>query len=99
VRLALWPGSRTTGNLRRSGRALLVAVAPPATYQVRLECRSLGQIRAGERSLAAFAGDVVEVREDVVGYARVLAGIRFELTEQERTVAGWSQVLDALRKA
>lgn len=99
VRLALWPASRTTGNVQRSGRALLMAVVPPATYYVRLDCRPLGEIRAGERSLAAFACDVAEVEEDVVSYARVLEGIRFELAQQELTVAGWSQVIAALTEA
>ena len=99
VRLALWPGSHTSANVGRTGRALLMAVVPPATYYVRLHCRPLGEIRAGEQPLAAFLGEVAEIQQDVVAYARVLDGIRFELADPERTVSNWQSTLAALRDA
>jgi hypothetical protein len=96
-RLALWPGSHTTRNLTRRRRALLMAVVPPA-YYVRLECRSLGEVRP-QRPLAAFSGSVVDVQEDVVGYARVVDGIRFELEDRAATVELWRSAIEALARA
>jgi hypothetical protein len=97
VRLALWPGSGTTENLGRTGRALLMAVVPPATYYVRLACRRVDDVMAGARPLAGFVGEVAEVQEDVVAYARVLNGIGFELVDREQTVGSWESAIAALR--
>jgi hypothetical protein len=97
VRLALWPGSRTSENLGRSGRALLMAVVAPATYYVRVDCRSAGDVRAGSRPLAAFQCEVAEVQEDVVAYAQVLHGIGFELPDPGQTIASWEAAIAALR--
>lgn len=98
LRLALWPGSATTGNLARSGRGLLMALVPPVTYYVRLRCRPAGEVAAQGRKLAAFAADIDEVLEDVVSYAEVLSGIRFRLNDRERTLAGWTEAISALRE-
>lgn len=99
LRLGLWPGTRSTENLRRAGRGLLMAVLPPATYYVRLRVRPLGEATVEDRSLAAFEAAVTEVLEDVVGYARVTGAIRFELVDPARVVAHWEAAIAALRGA
>jgi hypothetical protein len=97
LRLGLWPESRSTGNLRRSGQAVLVAVRPPATYHVRLRAGDLGDVAIGDRSLAVFKAAIEDVLEDVVGYARVTEAIRFELDDPPRVLARWEAAIAALR--
>lgn len=99
LRLGLWPGTRSTENLRRAGRGLLMAVLPPATYYVRLRVTPLGEAMVEDRSLAAFEAAVAEVLEDVVGYARVTGAIRFELVDPPRVLAHWEAAIAALRGA
>jgi len=99
LRLGLWPDSATTANLTGSGRATLLAVVPPATYDLRLRAGRRPDITVGGRLLAHFEADVVEVIEDVVAYATVTAGITFDLADREATLASWSECLSAMRSA
>ena len=99
LRLGLWPGSATTANLTRSGRATLLAVVPPATYDLRLRAERGRDITVGGRPLAYFEADVVEAVEDVVAYATVMGGITFDLADREATLASWSECLSVMRSA
>ncbi len=99
LRLGLWPGTASTENLQQSGRGLLMAVRPPATYYVRLRVSALGEVPVDDRRLAVFGAAIEEVLEDVVGYARVTEGIRFELADPPRVVAHWEAAIAALRSA
>lgn len=99
LRLGLWPGTRSSENLARSGRAVLMAVRPPATYYLRLRGGALGEVPVEDRHLAVFAAEIEDVLEDVVDYARVTQGIRFELADAPRVVAHWAAAIAALRGA
>jgi len=99
LRLALWPGSATAANLTRSGRATLLAVVPPATYDLRLRAERRHDITVRGRPLAYFEADLVETVEDVVAYATVTAGITFDLADREATLASWSECVSAMRSA
>lgn len=98
LRLALWPGSETTANLKRDGRALLMAIVPPVTYHLRLSCRPAGEVRSLGRPLAAFVAEVNEALEDVVAYAQVETGIRFRLVDGEQTLAAWKEAVAGLER-
>jgi len=97
LRLGLWPGTRSAENLERAGLGLLMAVRPPATWYLRLRCRPLGQVPVEDRRIAAFEAAIEEVLEDVVGYARVTGGIRFELVDPPRVLGHWEAAIAALR--
>ena len=99
MRLALWPGSHTTANLAATGRALLWALVPPATYRVRLACAARPDLSVGGRPLAAFAATVEEVLDDEVAYARMTQAMSFELTDQHATLERWRATVEALRSA
>ena len=99
LRLGLWPQSRSTENLVRTGRGLLMAVRPPATYYVRVRVRSLGEAPVEDRRLAVFGATVEDVLEDVVDYARVTQGIRFDLADPPRVLAHWAAAIAAMRSA
>jgi hypothetical protein len=97
LRLGLWPGTRSTGNLSRSGLGVLMAVRPPATYYVRLRVAALGEVPVEDRRLAVFGAAVEDVLEDVVDYARVTRGIRFDLADPPRVLAHWTAAIEAMR--
>jgi hypothetical protein len=94
-RIALWPDSRTTANLTRSGQATLAFVVANAAYSVRLSaCR--GEDLAEPAGLAVFDGRVVEVRCDVAPYAVLESGIRFRLVDENAVVDRWRTTTAAL---
>ena len=99
LRLALWPGSRTTANLERTGFGLLMAVVGSTTYHVRLQSRRGADLSVRRRPRAYFAASVVEVLEDVVGYATVTNGIGFRLNQPEEVLADWEAAVAGLRRA
>jgi hypothetical protein len=96
VRLALWPDSRTTANLARTGQGLLTLVDDGAAFGIRLETGPLADLPG---PLAAFHGHVATVRRDEVGYARLTSGITFELPDPPQVVARWRATIAALRSA
>jgi len=98
LRLALWPGSHTTLNLRRTGLATLMAVVPPTTYYLRLRSEPLPDIRVGTSQRAVFEAVPTEVLDDSVAYAEVTSGIRFTLADRDRSVADWQATVRALRE-
>jgi hypothetical protein len=93
VRLVLYAGSRTTRALASSGRALLTVVAEAAVYKV---CVEVTRVGAGDGP-AYFAGRVVAVDEDRVGYARITSGITYELPDPQPVLLRWDRQLDQLR--
>jgi len=99
LRLALWESSRTTANLRRTGRALLTLVHDGAYLKLRLEVEPTGSAGSGGRPLAAFRARVAELVEDRVPYAELTRGIGFDLNEPGPVLRRWREVLDELRDA
>ena len=97
LRLALWPGSTTAGNLGRTRRATLAAVTHGVAYRVRLEVVPLGDLHGPTGTYAVFDGRVVGLREDVVPYAVLESGIRFSLVDIEGTLARWRVTREWLR--
>jgi hypothetical protein len=93
VRLALYAGSRTTRALASSGRALLTVAAGEAMYKV---CVEVARVGSGD-GLAFFAGRVVAVDGDKVGYARVTSGITYELPDPQPVLQRWARQIDQLR--
>lgn len=96
IRLALWPGSRTTANLTRTGRAALALVWAGAAYTLRLEtCRAPDLVVPETR--AVFDGRLASVRRDEVSYARLESGVTFALPDRTAVVSRWRATIDALR--
>jgi hypothetical protein len=96
VRLALWPATRTTANLGRTGRAVLAFVHGGGAFAVRLAtCR--GDDLSAPAPLAVVDGHVVGLRRDTVGYARLRGGITFDLPDEATVVARWVATVEALR--
>lgn len=97
--LCLWRGSTTTRNLVRDPRAVLHAVSRGVIVKLRLDVQPLGSISAGGADLEAFLASTVGSSRDAVGYAAVLGGIRYRLTDVEGVVERWRAQLAALGSA
>jgi hypothetical protein len=77
--LGLHSSSRTTEALRRSGRALLVAVCDGTVYKVSLTARLWGDRVLHGVGNTFFRAEIDEVSMDEVGYAKVTSGVTYEL--------------------
>ena len=96
LRLALWPESRSTANLTRTGRGSLAFVHAGSAFTLRLEASRASDLR-GPEPLAVFDGRVKEVRRDEAAYARLRSGITFELLDEQAVVARWRSTVERLR--
>ncbi len=103
LRLATYRGSRTSSNLRRSGRLTLCLIEAGIAYYVKT--RALEQQSSPDLpGLTRFEATIEQVlsdqaREDLEPGARITSGIEFK---DERTasevLADWTAVLEALRE-
>ena len=97
LRLALWPGSRSTANLEHSARALLAFVHDGAAHRVRLEARRRADVRVAGEARAVFDAPILSVTRDEVPYARLRSGITHELVDPAQALARWRDTVAALR--
>jgi len=102
LRLATYGSSRTSSNLRRSGRLTLCLIEAGVAYYVK--ARAVEQQSAPELAgLARFEATVEQVladqaREDVEPSARITSGIEFKTRQLEsEQLAAWAATLKALR--
>jgi hypothetical protein len=95
--IALWPQARATHAIARSGRAALTFVFDEAFYQVQL---ALVPLSANAGGLACFAGTIDSGEAQRVRYARLTAGITFDLAEgRDAVLERWTQQVEYLKKA
>jgi hypothetical protein len=97
VRIALWMGTNTTANLKRTGQGTLVLVHNAKAIYIRLSCESLGVLEGSRHPRERFAARVEAFREDIACYADITSGIMFDLKEPEVGIGRWSQTLKELR--
>lgn len=98
IRIALWQGTVTTGNLLRSGQATLVAIHDGAAHYVRLRLQALPDLPDALHPRQRFDAEVVAVREDIAKYADITSAIRFQLHEPDQALERWKETLEELRK-
>jgi hypothetical protein len=94
--IALWPGSRTTANIGRHGRAVLYAAAEGCIWEARLQ---LGRRQIAGEGPAIFDGEVVETRRHAAPYAEVVSLLDFRLLDRQDTLKRWATQIALLRGA
>jgi len=97
LRLALWPKSVTTENLRRNPAATLMLVHEKTAYDIQLEVTPAPDGAVLPASQVRFAARVRRVLADEVGYAELLSGVRFRLTLRDQVLPHWRQTVQGLR--
>ncbi|ACC69618.1 hypothetical protein PPMP20_09955 [Paraburkholderia phymatum] len=94
---ALWPQSRAARAITQSGRAALTFVFDGTFYQVQL---ALVPLNADAGGLACFSGTIDSGEAQRVRYARLTAGITFDLTEgRDAVLERWAQQIEHLKRA
>jgi hypothetical protein len=95
VRLAVWTKSKTSENLRRDGRVVLMLAAYGGLHELRFEVTEMTPM--SDPALATFSGQLVVAREHRVPYAEVVSGVQFTLRDQDATLERWRRQVDAMR--
>ncbi len=98
LRIALWIGTNTTGNLLRDGKALLGVVQGGVSYTVRLQAQALPELADARHPRARFMAHVLETKADIAKYATLKSGITIELNDPRAVVARWEETLEELRR-
>lgn len=99
LKLALWPETRTTANLSRTGKGVLFLIHGNAAYAIQFHARRLVDLQVEGMPLANFTAKVVHVVKDEVDYAVLTSGVTFELNEPGAVLPRWEKTLAALRSA
>lgn len=86
LRLAVWPRSTSTQNLRARERATLTAVVDGVSYALFLAVEQVGDLPSG---LVRFDTRVAAATADEAPYARLESGVRFTLNDREDVLARW----------
>ncbi|MEK4115136.1 pyridoxamine 5'-phosphate oxidase family protein [Paenibacillus sp. FSL W8-0919] len=98
IRIALWPGTVTMGNILRSGQATLVAIHEGAAHYVRLALRALPDVPDARHPRQRFSAEVVAVREDRAKYADILSAVTIRLHNPNDVLERWRETLRELRQ-
>jgi hypothetical protein len=97
LRVALWHGTRSAGNLARGGTALFGAVSPGSVIYVRAKP---GRLVVPETAgLECFELTVTEVRADVHAGMPVTSGITFRTGEPGQAAIDWRRQRELLARA
>lgn len=94
LKLAVWPGSTSTANLRERGQATLTAVVDGVAYALFLRAEPTADVGA----LACFDARVSRATADEAPYARLDHGVRFTLNDRDGTIARWRSIREELAR-
>lgn len=95
IRVTLHAASRTAASLTSSRLALLHLVHGGEVARIRIRFERGRTILDGAQVL--FAGTVDSVDVDAVGYARIVAGITYELLDPNPILERWAAQVEELR--
>lgn len=98
LRISLWPGTRTTNNILRTGKAKLVISKDGIVYYVRMMLAQLPELQGVRYRRERFEARVVAVRADKASYAEVVSGFKIKLHEPGDVVERWTETVNDLLK-
>ncbi|WP_440118741.1 pyridoxamine 5'-phosphate oxidase family protein [Paenibacillus sp. QZ-Y1] len=98
LRLALWPGTQTSMNMSRTGKATLIAVYEQSLISIRLEVSRLPELMEAVHPRDRFEAKVIHVRVDHAPYADITSGITFQLKEESGAITRWRETIGELRQ-
>ncbi|MFB5760945.1 pyridoxamine 5'-phosphate oxidase family protein [Paenibacillus medicaginis] len=98
LRLALWSGTTTTGNVIRTGKATLAAFADGRAYYVRLLLEQLPELPDAEYPRARFTATVASSRADTAKYADILTGVTIRLKNPAEVLKRWEKTHEELMR-
>lgn len=96
LRLGLWPGTVTTGNILRTGKATLAAFYAGKAFYTRLQLRPLAELTGAKHPRQRFEAQVVSCKADTAKYADIVSGVQIVLHDPEAVVTRWEETLEEL---
>jgi hypothetical protein len=96
LRLALWPGTTTTGNMIRTSKATLAAFIDGKAHYVRLLLDQLPELPDAEYPRARFTATVAGSRTDTAKYADIMTGVTIRLKNPAEVLKRWEKTLEEL---
>ncbi|WAH37083.1 pyridoxamine 5'-phosphate oxidase family protein [Alicyclobacillus dauci] len=94
LRIMMWPGTTTTTNLLRTGRATLVVVHGGKVYYAWLSVEALPQRQTANNNLTRFSATIEGIREDVAKYADIMSGVQIQLKDQDDVLTRWKRTVE-----
>jgi hypothetical protein len=98
MRLALWPGTQTSMNMSRTGKATLIAVYQQSLLSIRLDVNLLPALMEAVHPRDRFEAQVLNIRVDHAPYAEITSGITFQLKDEYGAITRWGETIEELRK-
>ncbi|MEO2204168.1 pyridoxamine 5'-phosphate oxidase family protein [Paenibacillus pabuli] len=98
LRFALWPGTQTSMNMNRTGKATLIAVHEHRLLYVRLEISALPPLKEAIHPRDRYEAHVAGVRVDRAPYADITTGITFQLKDEVASISRWKETIAELRQ-
>ncbi|GLR10972.1 pyridoxamine 5-phosphate oxidase [Mixta theicola] len=95
LRVALWPHSHTTENLRRDGRLSVAMAYDRGIIEMRGRAIQIAENET-DLNLAVFEIDIGNIQLHRSDYADVATGVTFKLHEPEKVEARWQHQRHAL---
>ncbi|ANS76711.1 hypothetical protein AWM70_20770 [Paenibacillus yonginensis] len=98
VRLGLWPGTVTSGNMTRTGKALLVVVYRGKVSYIKLKVKPLPDLQESVHPRKRYEAEVVQVKQDSAKYAEIISGIQIALHDPADVLNRWEITASELFK-
>ncbi len=99
LRIGLWQGTETSGNLKRAGKAALVLVYQGKVNYLKLQVKPLPASRESAYPRDRFEAELAGVKQDTAKYAEIVSGIRIALHDPPEVVKRWeATVRDLVRE-
>ncbi|MCM3783056.1 pyridoxamine 5'-phosphate oxidase family protein [Neobacillus mesonae] len=98
LRLALWTGTMTSGNLIRSGKAELVVVYEGQVYYLKLLVEELPPLVSAKHARDRFSAHIHSLKIDHAKYAHIKSGIQVQLIDSQSVIARWDETVEELKK-
>ncbi|MFC7391967.1 pyridoxamine 5'-phosphate oxidase family protein [Scopulibacillus cellulosilyticus] len=97
LRLSLWPGTTTTSNIIRTGKATFVVFFDGAAHYVQLSLKKLPKLDKAKYQRERFTANVVSYKGDTAKYADITSGIQIDLKDPASVIERWKETIEELK--
>lgn len=97
LRLALWPNTKTTLNIIRTGKAMVVLFYKGRACYLTLSLTRLPQPPNPKHDLIRFEAELTHIKEDLAKYAEITSGVQINLKDSNSVLKRWEETINELR--
>lgn len=96
-RIALWPNTKTTLNINRSGKAMAVLFYKGKACYLSLALSPLPQLPNPKYDLIRFEATLTQIKEDAAKYAEITSGVQIKLKDRISVIKRWEETIKELK--